>query len=718
MHDELSVQPELASDLEWLLLSGQTNPGELLLHLVDDIGAGLHLLMQCMFDDAEAADNAMVETLTEIVLNRNRYQSDKAVKVWLFSLALDTAWQLRRGWKRGLAASISLMQDGSRLSLKQTDSIPEWMEYLPEQSRLITLLNRYIGLEQNEIAQVLGIPDFLVAQNLEILDRTFPAESSAQKLVFAAPIEQHVLEATLQKLSVNQPRGKLRRNLLEMSWVIGAVFLVALLTQIYDRVNPDPVRQALEFSILTPLPTSIQEPMPTASPTPWLDMGYSSDEIALRYWQRWQHINTIWIDYLIMLGGAQGGTNGYTISRVELAWDLQTGNKLVLVGAPEGPPVYGFYSDNRNTYELDIRYGRLSAATILDNSRPNYWLYLVDLALNLQMNNFEGNWTFEPAASGSLVDRDTLIVKVINSDGFLENTTVLDSITGIPLIQQRYRFKGERNYLVLYAVVNDISVDESIPVEHFSIENSRQVKFRSNDLWIDNPRIENNLSWWKRIFTDQAASDIGENLVSLLNYQVFALPREQGIKYSTGVIAENVLVGEYPMGNPWSVLCERSPDGSRVAFIEDRRFEYGSTFPSNVLHWFSIDNPGVLQTPLPDVDATRLTFSPDSQFLAVHASNEVSIIELSSGKVERLLLMPSVDRLVFSENGRYLGVLQSSIQTAGATIIYIVDLITKEIVETLHLEPDQDWVSQRADIFATKQVDFTRSVFYGLENCR
>lgn len=725
MQDDLSDQVELAPDLEWLLVSVQAGAEDLLVHLVENYGVELSLLMQAVFADPFTAEDALVDALTQTVLQRGHYHSDKLVKVWLYSTALDCAWQKRRKLDPNQIRNGTAGQE-TRISFSLGIYLPDWLKYLPEETRLAVVLQRYLNIGRKETAQILEVSEAKIASDMGLVNEVFPFQATRARKGLDPDQSKRLLQLANCKLPANQPQVRLRRTILEMSWAIGAILLVALLTRVYDLQNPDPARRAVGIPFLTPLPTSTRVLIPTATPavTPMKSLNGDSttQEIYDRYIRRGQNIDTLWIDYLVMLGGAQGGPNGYTMARVELAIDFQAGKVIELVGPPKGPPEHGIYDDfnSENAYELIIDDGRLSEVKILDSSVPTHWYYLASLPLELQLDNNGTNWNFKPVEF-RMLDRPVLVVDILNSNGVLENTAYLDAMTGFPLIQQRFRSKGERDNLVFYAIVNNASFDEPIPAWKFDLSPSRTIQFRDSyePHSIGNEIMESYLSSMLKSFTGQTAGENRNNSNTPLYYEVSAMSyHRQGTKYSTNVFLGDEFIGEYPMGNPWSVQCERSPDGKRVAYIEDRRLEFGDIKPSQVLHWFPIDYPEAFETPLPNVDVTHFTFSPDSMHLAVHASTEVSLIDLLSGEIDPIMTVPSVDRLTFSEDGKYLGILQNLPQNGGATNIWIINLKTKEIVESLNLEPGQDWESQRAQIYATRQVDFTKPAYAGLENCR
>lgn len=717
MQDELYGQVELAPDVEWLLLRDQENISDLLVHLVDEYGVGLSLLMQNLFGDSTEADKALVETLAQIVLQRSRYHSDRPVKVWLYSLALDSAWRLRRKLKNIEKRSGTVKKDAQSKILTSI-ALPEWLNALPEQIRLAVVLQRFLGLTLEEVANVLESPMAKITSDLAIVGKVFLPSNPRVNIVIEPDLRRQLIQLASHRLAMHHNHDRFRRTALEMSWAVGAILLVGFLTRIYDIRNPDPTRQAIEVPFLTPLPTSTNLPSPTATSIPLLNFESTSDEIALHYWQRSMTFNSIWEDAIVLLGGAQGSPTGHTVKRVEFGWDIKSRKMMMLVGPPDGPPENGLYADEGIYYELDIHNGNLVDISVLDLNQPKEWYYFASLPYNLQINNFEGNVWYRGLGSAQAANRDTLLVQVMNSHGTTELYTWLDAATAIPLRQQRFAEQGwERTTLVMDVIVDRVSIDEPFPSGYFNIETPRTLEFRaSQERWWTDPAIAASLRWMERNFADSQRVNPDGKPQDQLNYKVKEISNQEGIKYSIEVFDGRDFLGEYPMGNPWSVQCERSPDGSRVAFIEDRRFEFGNTLPSQILHWFSINQPGYMETPLPEADTTRFAFSPDSNYLAVQASNDVSLIDLRNNKLTHLLKQSHVDVLAFSEDGHYLGVMLRPTSDGHSGRYWIIDIQAKQVLDAGPFD-FQSSIEMNIDN-SIANIDFGKTINFGLENCR
>jgi hypothetical protein len=139
------------------------------------------------------------------------------------------------------------------------------------------------------------------------------------------------------------------------------------------------------------------------------------------------------------------------------------------------------------------------------------------------------------------------------------------------------------------------------------------------------------------------------------------------------VFAGRYYLGHAEIGNPWSMICARSPDGGKIAFVS----QPGSSPTQNsFLYWFSLDdlvsrNTGQLygfhsadssgsNIPLGGIYVTNFAFSPDSQRLAAFGfdgqfvTGAIYIIDLQTGEYRQLIQQGDVRSLVWSPDGKTL----------------------------------------------------------------
>jgi hypothetical protein len=84
------------------------------------------------------------------------------------------------------------------------------------------------------------------------------------------------------------------------------------------------------------------------------------------------------------------------------------------------------------------------------------------------------------------------------------------------------------------------------------------------------------------------------------------------------LFAGDTYLGRVMMGDPWNLFCERSPDGSRIAFVNPPRGPQGLYMAEAGPFWFDLSSPAEIHNALPNatVVSSDFAFSPDGEWLA------------------------------------------------------------------------------------------------------
>jgi len=164
-------EPELASDLEWMLQSGQVPPAELAAELARSYFEDLQRWMGLLFDDPEQADYISLKAILAAALNAYRLPGGTSSRVWVFQQAARMArrslkashWRWRWGfiWKPWRQAS------GYSLPDTYLDAAL-WIaiDQLPDESRLAAGLAWCLSFDVVTIAQIIGQPELEIDRML------------------------------------------------------------------------------------------------------------------------------------------------------------------------------------------------------------------------------------------------------------------------------------------------------------------------------------------------------------------------------------------------------------------------------------------------------------------------------------------------------------------------------------------------------------------------
>jgi WD40 repeat protein len=150
------------------------------------------------------------------------------------------------------------------------------------------------------------------------------------------------------------------------------------------------------------------------------------------------------------------------------------------------------------------------------------------------------------------------------------------------------------------------------------------------------------------------------------------------------LVSGNYYLGTVNMGDPWSLLCARSPDGSTIAYI--KRPDIPIYAPESI-QWFRLQDPSKVYALFPNgYTASDVAFSPDSQWLAFFgcSSNEsncgVYLLNIQSQQRRKLVNIGVGAYFTWSPDGQYLAMLGSD--DLGSLRVFVIQIDTDNIVYT------------------------------------
>jgi DNA-directed RNA polymerase specialized sigma24 family protein len=153
----------------------------------------------------------------------------------------------------------------------------------------------------------------------------------------------------------------------------------------------------------------------------------------------------------------------------------------------------------------------------------------------------------------------------------------------------------------------------------------------------------------------------------------------------TDIFADGYYLGQADLGIPWNIWCQRSPDGSKIAFLDPWRSEPGGIpAASSGPYWFSLLNPQDVHAALPSAVkvSSYYAFSPDSRYLAFWGCNSsledcgVYLHDTKTLKNKQLLkLTHGATYFTWSPDGNYLAMLGANqaffvLRVADSEIVY------------------------------------------------
>ena len=148
--------PEISSDLEWILQSGQANREMLLETLVQDYAEQIYRLTLALFSDPSYARQVTMEIFLRALERTSAYRNSNGVESWLLNIALPIFRKASRKLER-----FEGVQEAPNEPFKSA------LHNMPWASRLLLYLRRLLKWDINQISNLLRQPQKAVAAQLE-----------------------------------------------------------------------------------------------------------------------------------------------------------------------------------------------------------------------------------------------------------------------------------------------------------------------------------------------------------------------------------------------------------------------------------------------------------------------------------------------------------------------------------------------------------------------
>ncbi len=414
------------------------------------------------------------------------------------------------------------------------------------------------------------------------------------------------------------------------------------------------------FPVQTP---SIATPVISEDFTEPATPPVSSNDIYQFIHRRSAKIKTVWVDAEVIHYGPEGYVGPPIISRDQL-W-LSDTQFLALHGAVGGLPQEVYMRKNENLYTAQP-------------GLANPWFFPVSGTLpgdssaakdlNLLFNTLYSTFPYNGSTNLSLIGSDTIAgqrtwqIKMTDSQSKLESVLWADARTGFVLRSQIFGGR-DQGTVMDEIIVTAIAYNVNLP---------------QNDLF--NPHIP-----WRGGFARnyRGAPELNSQVSSILQAPVgrdrlpyipalgpfnpssSSLTFQYPQTYSStealanvSLFADHFYLGKVDYGNPWTMICARSPDGSKIAYVSQ---PLKSITQDASLYWFNLlDIKSGVKHPLGEIHVTQLAFAPDSSRLAVFgygdqsSTGRIYILDLQSGQVRPIHAQGDVKSLVWSPDGKYL----------------------------------------------------------------
>ncbi len=727
---------ELASDLEWMLESGQVGRDLLAEVLVQEFALELYHPARLYLGNAAQARQAVTGAFAAALANIYRYRHGMGVKSWVFRFLVAE-------WRRLKHRPASEPRD-------------EWsaLEHQKPRLRELGVLAYGAGLNLQEVARVLGAGEGSIERHLKelqvklLLDQETIAGTQVEeygaldlRLRAASRLRSQVwndppldLEAlTAAALAEASRRGNRRGGVLrvqELGLVAAVIALAVVLIwgrdgllaadrdELAFQSTQTAVRAALaatsqpewNYNAGNDRQPEVNPPrrvVPDPDPEPSLSLASNSDEIHRRLAHAFNFRRNLWLDASIRLYPPQGPTGFPKEYHVQL-WYVRNSDRFIILSGPESAPIQEiYYSLYGQPFQfLRSEAGAYEITDIADGlDRQGY--YLAFHTLLSQMMEFNEGDRYIPREMARFLERSVLVVDRVNLAGRRVATLLLDTTTGFAL-RQRYYHPDDQSLSAEIDVL-DLSFPRSLPEQVFSPDFPWNGSYPTSANLDFEPGAVSSppLGLPVEIPTPPAGYRADDQQIYFEFTSVYAVPssHDESLGFRARIYTADYFLGEIDFANPWKNICQRSPDGALLAFVDIVGISYR-------LYWFDLNELN-LESIIVNGRITQLAFSPDGQRLAFFeaspTSGAVQIYDLTNGEVQSLIALPDARSLVWSPDGHFLTLIGRTNQPEANDSLMVIQVdppaITYESSVDFNADPPEKWLPLRWEVDFPVEMD-------------
>lgn len=733
-HKRLEPLPDshitpISTDLDWALQSSQASRSTILEMLIQEYYASMYNLTILLLKDPAKSKAVVREVIITVLTKKDRFRWEFGVKAQLFKLIYKKCQKVDRFPTRMLEKYFKEREKHHRTKGLEVTSDEDGMYWryidnLPKHERLALFVFYVQDMDMAAVAEILCMNDEkandLLLAAREALHSAFIGENAKnindgkriaqalrmrwQGINFSNDELQEVVDDIQNHLDQKLDRLRLYKAVQQgimVSGVIALIWVIWWLTSISEMMG-EPVPTVVRTVVVTQL-VQVLEPTekPPETPTPFpktqpLSITSTSPEILERMKNGRYLWDSLWVNGLIIQYGPDGYLGPPRIRRDQV-WINQPHSSLVLTGSKDGQVNHAWYSVSGKVYEVN-----------LDTGQPMYYDYhggelpiystLESLIFPTELNVGEND--LQVSGTGQIADQEVIIADWVEKTGRIKYRLWVDVHTGMVL--RILQYGQDPGTVTLEVLITSIEVNKGVRDNALNRQNL-SLNFIADDYMEDmqhakkpnpissvveplsqrtpHPKVNppNNFDPKESVLKfNWDRPPVGTRLQPFLIQNRPA--DDSGEVIPVDIFADGYYLGHVEL-NPWSVACDRSPDGRRIAFITNIGGEDGKRTP--VLGWFDLFNIENIHYSLKEIrPGWEIKFSPDSQKIAYEGCSEqdcgVFLLNTNTLEIDQIFT-GIVDRLSWDLNGEYLAWIGLEAGTFE-TDVYILNLDNGELI--------------------------------------
>jgi DNA-directed RNA polymerase specialized sigma24 family protein len=694
-----------------MLQSGQASREMLAEELVKHYYLPLYRLGLALYRETGTAGAFAQEALSQALLETHRFNGRTSIQTWLYRIALGISRKYRgdRYWRKSLFdlhRDYKPPQEATQGRKHETEDPLDQIQDALGHDRFFALALYYL-LDQStaQLAAVLKSNEGALESWLgkarhiyrsclwtgELDDRQ--ADRGIKQLLQENRAAQDISETEMAEVraEIIQQTGAADKRQRGFTYVkellvVGVAVLVigaALMAlksidvEFYRSTRgiataESPKRRESSAEIKMPIPQETLESR--VAQLDLLDLHSSPEEVVDRMSQAELNWSTMWQDISLNFFGPPGYIGPSDNVRIQL-W-LDKPNQVRMIAGPAG---------RRAAYHLLDRDKGFHHATMDSVLR---WYYLTSdrhLALGTAIDYLSLPVSQLRNANRSLLVRGTevvashatLVVDQLAQTGKLESRMWVDRLTGVVLRKRLYA-QSDPNVVVMDAITNSVYYDVAFPANTFEpgfnggeTPSARRYlsATRAQGPVQTRERITFPITVWApRAYREPFQSFVappagfdpaGSRLAFqyLPNYEPWRAQYSRPEEYSE-LFAGDYYLGSLHTGDPFTTICNRSPDGELLALAQGRTDQPRA---ETQLSWIKLAQPENVNTIDLDVDLAYFAFAPDNRRLALFGYGKplgaLYVLDTQSGQLTKLLNIEYVRSMMWSPDGEQLAII-------------------------------------------------------------
>jgi hypothetical protein len=483
--------------------------------------------------------------------------------------------------------------------------------------------------------------------------------------------------------------------------------------------------------MFTPTPVIPKAPEEPLSPLSNLQQIKNRMEQSDYYW------STVYAEALILDYGPRGYVGPPQIYRNRV-WFSQPSHMMVLAGRPNQAPDYARIVIDNNFFEEDMNTGvafypksidlinspRASSIILsyaLNYSERNrlYGYYLTDLLF--PYNAISNASQIQVIGPDSFNGRPVLVLRWIRAQQ--KEQVWVDSVTGL-ILGLRVFEASNSNVAARDVFITSLASDVNFPAGLYSFRPTTSDKASWQDIWtptksVDRQQTEDDilkLAVGRAVVPVMPAPPGMDWSNASLSFQWHTL-QDGSVGSDVNLVTGNYNLGTVNMGDPWSLLCVRSPDGGTIVYIKRPDIPI---YAPETIQWFRLQDTARVYNLFPSgYTASDVAFSPDSQQLAFFGCSKVEsncgvyLLYFQNQQNRKLINIATGAYFAWSPDSQYLALLGSD--DLGSLRVFVIKTANGEVVYTGPI----DWQSfQTGPDSPTRSWDVPFPAYLsGLEAC-